>query len=64
MGEVHGIVFNHWAVTDSSSDCVYVFDEQDQLVRKLGCHGDGLGQFNSPCGVVFDKDNMLYGTDN
>jgi len=63
MYEVHGIVFSPWAVAYSSSDCVYTFNEQDQLVRKFGCHGDGPCQFNSPRGVVFDEDNMLYVTD-
>jgi len=51
MGEVHGIAFSHdhhWAVTDNSNNCVYIFNEQDQLVRKFGSHGNGAGQFNGP----------------
>jgi len=66
MGEPWGVAFSsdhHWAVADSTNDCVYIFNEQDQLVRKIGCCGDGAGQFNKPCGVSFDNDNFLYVVD-
>ena len=44
MGEPWGIAFGKngiWAVTDYSKHCVYIFDEQDQLVRKVGSYGSG-----------------------
>ena len=58
-----GIAFSndhYWAVTDSSNHCVYIFNGQDQLVRKIGSRGNDAGQFNEPCGVSFDDDNCLY----
>ncbi|XP_065920099.1 E3 ubiquitin-protein ligase TRIM71-like [Dysidea avara] len=67
LGRPWGIAFNesnhHWAVTDSSNHCVYIFNEQDQLVRKFGSHGEGPGQFNGPRGIAFDEDNFLYVVD-
>ena len=63
MGEPWGIAFGKsgmWAVADCSNHCVYIFDGEDQLVRKFGCKGSGNGQFNHPTGVAFDSDNHLY----
>ena len=63
MGETWGIAFGKngmWAVADFSNQCVYIFDGGDQLVRKIGSHGFGNGQFRGPTGVVFDSDNHLY----
>ena len=61
-----GIAFGQndmWAVPDWSNHCVYIFDGEDRLVKKLGKHGSGNGQFRSPAGVVFDSDNHLYVAD-
>ena len=52
-----------WAVTDGSYQCVYVFDGQDQLVRKFGSSGNGNGQFLYPYGLAFDANNHLYVSD-
>lgn len=63
MGEPWGIAFGNdgmWAVTDHSNHCVYIFDSQDQLLKKFGSKGVGIGQFNCPAGVAFDADNYLY----
>ena len=49
-----------WAVTDNGCHCVYVFDGQDQLVRKFGSSGSGNGQFSCPQGLAFDANNDLY----
>ena len=49
-----------WAVTDDSYHCVYIFDGQDQLVRKFGSSGSGNGQFSCPRGLAFDANNDLY----
>ena len=49
-----------WAVTDCSYHRVYIFDGQDQLVRKFGSNGKGNGQFSSPQGLAFDANNLLY----
>ena len=66
MGEPWGIAFGKngmWAVADRSNYCVYIFDGEDQLVRKIGSHGSGNGQFNSSAGVAFDSDDHLYVVD-
>ena len=52
-----------WAVTDCTYHCVYVFDGQDQLIRKFGSNGSGNGQFSNPRGLAFDANNDLYVSD-
>ena len=49
-----------WAVSDHSNNCVYIFNNLDQLVRTFGSEGNGNGEFDSPAGVAFDADNHLY----
>ena len=39
---------------------MYIFDSQDQVVRKFGSKGNGSGQFDKPAGLAFDADNHLY----
>ena len=66
MGHPWGIAFGRdgmWAVTDESNHCVWIFDREDQLVRKFGSYGTGNGQFNIPEGVAFDANNHSYVTD-
>ena len=64
MGEPWGIAFGKngmWAVVDSIEHCVYIFDGQDQLIRKVDSHGNG--QLYNPKGVTFDSNNHLYVAD-
>ena len=66
MGRPWGIAFGKngmWAVADFSNHCVYIFDGEDQLVKKFGSYGYVNGQFNYPEGVAFDNDNHLYVAD-
>ena len=66
MGEPWGIAFGKngmWAVADYSKHCVYIFDGQDQLIRKVGSLGNGNGQLINPAGVTFDSNNHLYVAD-
>ena len=66
MGTPWGIAFGRdgmWAVPDVSNHCVWIFDREDQLVRKFGSSGKGNGQFSAPEGVAFDANNHLYVTD-
>ena len=66
MGTPWGIAFGRdgmWAVTDITNHCVWIFDREDQLVRKFGSNGTGNGQFSTPEGVAFDANNHLYVTD-
>ena len=66
MGQPWGITFGKngmWAVADRTNHCVYIFDGQDQLIRKAGSHGNGNGQLNRPEGVTFDSNNHLYVAD-
>ena len=63
MGYPWAIAFGRdgvWAVTDDHNQCVYIFDGQDQLVRKFGSNGRGNGQFSNPRGLAFDANNQLY----
>ena len=53
----------HWAMADNTKHCVYIFDQDDQLVKEFGCNGHENGQFCSPRGVAFDDDNCLYVVD-
>ena len=62
MGKPWGIAFGKngmWAVADWSKHCVYIFDGEDQLVKKFGSYGSGNGQFYGPAGVAFDSDDHL-----
>ena len=66
MGGPWGIAFGKngmWAVADYSKHYVYIFDEKDQLIRKIGNHGSGNGQLDKPEGVTFDSNNYLYVAD-
>ena len=66
MGKPWGVTFGRngvWAVVDCINHCVYVFDGQDKLVRKVGSSGSNNSQFSDPCGVSFDNDNHLYVAD-
>ena len=66
MGKPYGITFGRdgmYGVVDCAHHCVWIFDKQDQLVRKFGTNGTGNGQFTNPYGVAFDDDNYLYVTD-
>ena len=66
MGTPWGIAFGRngmWAVTDNSNNCVWIFDREDQLVRKFGSYGNGIGEFSNPFSVAFDANNHLYVTD-
>ena len=63
MGEPWGIAFGKngmWAVADYNKHCVYIFYEQDQLIRKIGSQGNNSGKFQSSEGVAFDHNNCLY----
>ena len=66
MGEPWGIAFGKngmWAVADNTKHCVYIFDGQDQLIRKISSYGNGNGKLNRPEGVTFDSNNHLYVAD-
>ena len=66
MGQPWGIAFGNngmWAVADNTKHCVYIFDGQDQLIRKVGSHGSSNGQLDRPEGVTFDSNNHLYVAD-
>ena len=63
MGNLCSITFGWdgmWAVTDDSNHCVWIFDREDQLIRKFGSYGCGNCKFNRPLGIAFDANNHLY----
>ena len=66
MGYPYGVAFGRnglWAVADYGTHHVYIFDDKDQLVRKVGSTGRNNGQFDNPRGVAFDSHNHLYVVD-
>ena len=66
MSGPQGIGFSRngkWAVADWSNHCVYLYDGEDQLVRKFGGEGYNDDQFYHPRGVAFDDEDHLYITD-
>ena len=66
MGQPQGITFGRnglWAVADWSNHCVYIFNDEDRFVRKIGSYGNNNGQLRHPRGVTFDSHNHLYVVD-
>ena len=66
MGEPWGIACGKngiWAVANNTKHCVYIFDGQEQLIRKVGSQGSGSGQLDGPKGIAFDSSNHLYVAD-
>lgn len=66
MGQPQGIAFDRnglWAVADWSNHCVYIFNDEDQFVRKFGSYGSNNGQFCHPRGIAFDNHDHLYVVD-
>jgi len=62
MGQPWGIAFGKngiWAVVDNFKHCVYIYDDQDQLIYTFG----NQKQFKSPTGIAFDDSNHIYVTD-
>ncbi|XP_065889227.1 E3 ubiquitin-protein ligase TRIM71-like isoform X2 [Dysidea avara] len=58
-----GIAFGKdgmWVVADNSNNCVYIFNGQDELVKKFDSNGSSSGKFSDPRGVTFDSDNHFY----
>ena len=54
-----------WVVADFSNKRVFIFNSQNKLVRDVGSHSFKFvnGQFQYPCGVVFDRDDCFYITE-
>ena len=52
-----------WAVADHSNLCVYIYDGQDQLLRRFGTKGTKIDHFSTLYGIAFDTENNLYATD-
>ena len=66
FGQLRGIACCNngmWAVVDWSKNCVYIFDSEDKVIKKLGSRGSQSGQFICPFDVAFDNNNDLYVTD-
>ena len=66
MSNPWGIAFaknGMWAVADWSNNCACIYNGEDQLVRKIGSYGSGIGEFNYPAGLTIDSDDHLYVVD-
>ena len=51
------------AVTDGGKHCILIFDKEGSFVRKLGCRGEGPGQFFNPTGVTYLNGNEILVAD-
>ena len=48
------------AVADKKKHCILIIDGEGNCVRKLGCHGNNIGQLNYPLNVTYlNDDNIL-----
>jgi len=66
MDEPWGIAFRKdgsWAAADWSNHCVYLFNKDDKLLRKIGTKGTDNGQFDRPKGIAFDSNGQFYVAD-
>ena len=50
-------------VADRSNHHVAVFSQDGELIRTIGSHGTGPGQFSGPTGVAISPDEGLYVSD-
>ena len=46
-------------MSDISNDCVYVFNKEGEQIHKFGKHGQGIGEFSSPWGIVLDNTGRI-----
>ena len=47
-------------ITEDRNHCISIFTTDGQFVRSFGERGSGVGQFNIPCGITFDREGYLY----
>ncbi len=50
-------------VVDTIAHCIYVFDQQGKVIKKIGSAGTGVGMFNYPTHLCLDAQKKLYVTD-
>ena len=48
-----------WAVVDQDNHCVYIYDNEDQLIKSFG----SKEQFKNLIGIAFDDDDHIYVAD-
>ena len=46
-------------MSDYSNDCVYVFNKEGEQIHKFGKHGQGIGEFYGPWGIVLDNTGRI-----
>jgi len=66
MGRPWGIAIGTngtWAIADNSKHCVYIYDSEDNLMKRFGSYGTNSGQFSYPNHLAFDRNNDLYVVD-
>ena len=47
-------------ITEDRNHCISIFTTDGQFVHSFGERGSGVGQFNIPCGITFDREGYLY----
>ena len=63
MGGPWGVAFGKnsiWEVADYTKDFVYIFDNECQLITKIGSKCSMISQLDRPAGVAFDSNDHLY----
>ncbi|XP_066301765.1 tripartite motif-containing protein 2-like [Branchiostoma lanceolatum] len=53
----------HIVMVDRDAHCVFLFDFNCRLIRKMGAEGDGLGCFNYPNFVTVDREDNIIVSD-
>ena len=47
------------AVSDREQNCIMLFDDKGQFVRRLGCSGTNAGRLNRPKGIAYLNDDEI-----
>ena len=51
------------AVADNQRHCVLIFDNKGKFLRKFGCCGKNLGEFQGPYGITYMNDDEILVAD-
>ena len=46
-------------MSDRDNHCVYVFNQEGEQIHKFGKEGQGIGEFDRPCGIVLDNTGRI-----
>ncbi|KAI6652290.1 PEP-CTERM domain protein [Oopsacas minuta] len=49
----------NFIMSDYKSHCVHVFNKEGELVHRFGKNGQGIGEFDHPCGIALDNKGQI-----